>query len=773
MTMAAALTEARCLHCHSASPSGPFCCHGCEAVYGLLQESGLNRYYALRGERTLNPVGERHAHESPWREALAQQLQGEQRNFQVDIQGLQCGACVWLIEALFRRHEGGLQIQVNPALGQLACTVDSDFALEPFLEQVESFGYRLGPPNKRTSSESDGLLLRTGVAVALALNAMLLGAATYFGLEDGPLFELVENAGFVLATLSVLLCGSYFVARAYRSLRLGVLHLDLPIALGIVLAYAGSALAFFSGLTHQSYLDTLSVFVAVMLIGRFLQERLIERNRRALLEADGSSGLLARRVVAGRVELVACAELRAGDSLLVCPGEFVPVRAQVQTRAECSLDWIHGESEPRSFESGAELPAGAVNAGAQAIELVARADFARSDLETLIRGGRTVVRLAGDFWDRLARVYVLLVLAATVVGTLSWYAAGATPAKLIEIATAILIVTCPCAFGIATPLAYELAVAGLRKRGLFVREGAFFERAARIRQIVFDKTGTLTTGALELANVEVLSGLSPQQRQALYDLTARSNHPKSAAVASALRLTLSSAEVHEFAGQGLETVQGGVRYRFGSAAFACASSGARTIFAADGLPLAELLYRELARTDAEPCLRRLALAGYRLWIASGDGEERVQAMAARLGVPRERALSGLTPEGKHALLQRIDQHDTLMLGDGINDGPALTSAYCAGTPAVDRPFVPSRADFYYLSAGLAPIQLALETSRCVRGVVHHALYFAAAYNVLSVGLCIAGLMRPWLAALMMPASSLVVVAYVLASLSPRSSLWKS
>jgi P-type Cu2+ transporter len=780
-----------CTHCRSPIARGvlgEFCCSGCEAVHALLEGAGLTRYYALRGERTLTPVGAlQTAQAAPWREALAQELasQGASRHFTVDVQGLQCGACVWLLEAVFGRQPGGLQIRVNPALGQLHCAVSQSFQLEPFLQAVEGFGYRLGPEHKQASSEADALLLRTGVAVAIALNVMLLSAATYFGLDAGPLFELVQTAGFVLASLSVVLGGSYFVTRAYRGLRLGILHLDLPIALGVVLAYVGSAIAFFTDTASQSYLDTLSVFVAVMLIGRLLQERLIEKNRKALLASDGSSGLLARRIRDGRSGLVACADVRAGDTLLVCPGEFVPVSSELEVGVgDCSLEWIHGESDPRTFMAGDTIPAGAVNVCSTALRVVARADFARSDLDALLSSGaRVVSRRAGDYWDRLARIYVALVLAATAAGALAWTLAGESPSAVLQVSTAILVVTCPCAFGIATPLAYELAVAGLRRLGLFVREGSFFERAERVRRIVLDKTGTLTTGVLVLAQPEALEELTDVERQALYDLTAQSAHPKSTAVLRALaerwpELTLSGCSAHESAGHGVQCTRDGVDYRFGSAAFALAGRaasalGERVVFAVEGRALAIFSYREEARPDAESELQALAKAGYELWIASGDSARRVAAMADRLGIARNHAFGELSPEGKRQLLSRIDHSDTLMLGDGINDGLALGSAFCSGTPAIDRPFVPSRADFYYLSAGLSPVRSALRVSHVVRQVVRNALLFAAAYNVLAVALCMAGVMRPWLAALMMPASSLVVIAYAVWSLSPRSSIWKS
>jgi Cu2+-exporting ATPase len=611
---------------------------------------------------------------------------------------------------------------------------------------------------------------------------MFLGAATYLGLNQGPLHQLFQSASFATATLSALIGGSYFVERALAGVRRGVLHLDLPIAVGMGLAYLGSALSHWFGGGSAAYFDTVSVFIALMLAGRLVQERLVEQNRRQLLENDGARALIARRLRQDRTEFVPCDRIEPGDRLLICPGEIVPVSARLESEsASCSLDWITGESEPRQIEGGASLVAGAINVGASAFEAVALAPFQSSDLDLLLRSDDAAKqRLAGDFWDRTARLYVLGVLLATAGSVVLWALRGAGLVQILDVATAVLVVTCPCAFGIAVPLAYELGVAGLRARGLFVRDAGFFDRAARVRRIVFDKTGTLTTGLPELCDESALDALSAPQRVLLYSLVARSNHPKSTAVARALAARypeLAARLVHsrELPGRGLECSFEGVLYRFGDPAWALreAKAASGPVFSADGELLLELPLRELARPHAREELAELARSGYELWIASGDQGPRVARMAEALGAPADQALGDLTPQDKLALIERLDRRDTLMLGDGINDGPALSRAYCSGTPAIDRPFVPSRADFYFLTPGLGPVRLSLAVARAVRSTVHKALWFAALYNVGAVALAYAGLMRPWLAAVLMPASSVAVLLFTAHALSTRRPLWRS
>jgi Cu2+-exporting ATPase len=753
-------------------------------VHALLQSSGLDRYYQLRGDQALAPVAQStRQRDHMWLDALlAAQPETGTRRLTLDVQGIQCGACVWLISALFKRQPAALSLQLNPALGRLSCVVGSAFPLVSFVSQVEDFSYRLGPAQRELPRDRDDLLLRTGVCAALAGNTMFLGAATYLGLAEGPLHDIFQNISLATATLSALIGGSYFVARAVQGLRRGVLHLDLPIAVGMGLAYLGSVLSHWFGQDRAAYFDTVSVFIALMLLGRLLQERLIERNRRQLLENDGASSLIARRLRQGQTEFVPCALLAVGDRLLVCPGEIVPVAARLEGgSATLSFDWINGESEPQEFAPTATLAAGAINLGTSAFEAVVLAPFASSELDLLLRSDDSARRrLSGDFWDRTARIYVAAVLSATALGMLFWGLRGADLMTVLDVATAVLVVTCPCAFGIAVPLAYELGVAGLRKRGLFVRDAGFFDRAARVKRIVFDKTGTLTMGVPALSDADALARLSAHELAVLYAMVVRSNHPTSTAVARALIVhapALSALTIHttEAAGKGIHCSLNGARYRFGEASWALGQHSALSgpVFAREGKLLTHLELVEVARPRAQQELEALAREGYELWIASGDRDDRVKRLATRLGIAPDHAFGGLTPENKRALIDSLDQGDTLMLGDGINDGLALSRAHCSGTPAIDRPFVPSRADFYFLTPGLEPVRQALHVAQRVRDTVRKALWFAGLYNVGAVALAYAGLMRPWLAAVLMPASSIAVLLFTAHALSTRSKAWKS
>jgi Cu2+-exporting ATPase len=563
--------------------------------------------------------------------------------------------------------------------------------------------------------------------------------------------------------------------------------MDLPIALGVVLAYASSALAYALGQSSGAYFDTLCVFITLMLLGRFLQERVLEKNRRQLLDADGAERLLTRVQRGARVELVRCGEIVCHDTLLVAPGDLVPVDAELlDDGADCSLDWVSGEAEPRRYALGQTVPAGAFNAGRAALRLRARTDFAASPLRELIRATTwrdADAARATPWWRRFARVYVGLVLSIGGATFAAWWIGTHDPARALEVTAAVLIVTCPCAFGIATPLGYELTQAGLRRGGLFVRTAGFLDRAQDVTRVVFDKTGTLTTGALRLADEKPLAALADADAGALYDLSARSTHPKAAAVARALehlgRACLDdAARTREEPGRGVELQRAGHVYRLGApgwtAPVAVGPDGAADlVFTRDGRVLAELHCREELRPDAARELASLAAGGHELWILSGDAPERVARLAETVGVPPERALGGLDPRAKADWLAAHDHGDTLMIGDGINDAAAVEKATCSGTPAVDRPFMPARSDFYFTTPGLRPIRQALVAARALGRVTRRNLSIAVAYNLVTVSLAAAGLMSPLAVAVVMPISSLTVVVSSTWSLSARSPLWKS
>lgn len=768
-----------CEHCGTAIPPDAgiarFCCRGCEAVHNLLHEQGLARYYALAGDQ-VTAVSEPTQRSHSWLEPLlaeALAADGSVASLQLDVQGLHCAACVWLMNETWRRLDGAGDITVNPTLGTVRMHwKKGELEPEQWVKQVEAFGYQFGPARKEGSRRSVDLPVRLGISAAIAINVMLFSVSFYFGLspDDAEVFRLFTGLSFVLSTGTVLIGGWPFFQAAVRGLKSGILHLDLPIALGIVLVYAMSVvqLVTSSGRGDLAYFDTLNTFITLMLLGRFLQERMLERNRRYLLEDDGAESLLVRRLNGPRLETVKAPRVVEGDVLLVAPGDLVPVNAVLLDHAaQISTDWMTGEAAPRRVEPGAPVPAGSFNAGTRAFHVRASQDFSQSALVALLR--QPAPKTGGEakhhqLWNRLAKRWVITVLSVSTLGFLLWLPRGVDGA--VNVAVSLLVITCPCAIGIAIPLAYELVQARLRRGGFFVRATDLLDRLTEVKQLVFDKTGTLTLGRLELVNPLSLSRL---QRDVAYNLAVRSSHPVSAALVKAFEGAEydPTAVVEEVPGRGMEWKRADGTWRLGRAGWACDSKERTTALGRDGELVALLETREVLRSDARTELKKLAHEGYALWLLSGDVPSRVQALASSLGLEPTRALGGLSPEQKAQQVRELSHADALYLGDGVNDALAFEAALAAGTPAIDRPVIPSKSDFFLVGEGLAPLQTALAEAKHLRTVVRRLLTISLSYNVLAIGAALLGLMSPLAAAISMPASTLTLLLFTVSSLAPR------
>lgn len=765
--------SAACLHCGSSlrhAPSESYCCAGCKAVATLLGRAGLSRYYELGG-RDGAPVAlsDPARRDLAWLEPIEESLARASGTTRValDIQGMHCSGCVWVLGELFARHAGASQIVPDAALGRLELWVDASFPLGEFVREVESFGYLLGPPLKRPEPALDSLLVRTGVALALAANSMMFALALYVGLdeESGALRAAVQLLELVLSVLAVSVAAPVFVRGAWQGLRRGVLHLDVPIALGMLLALAGSVWAYFAR-DGVSYGDSVAVFAALMLVGRFIQRRALAHTRDRLLASEGGDGLYARRLADGQVHRVRASALREGDALLVPPGEVMAVDARLcDDTAEVSLDWIDGESASRVFYQHDVIPAGAFNVSSQALRAEAATDWAESPLPALLgRASRhdDEDAISGSpLWDRVARLYAGAVLLLASGALLGWFLVSGDLGLALQIAVAVLVVTCPCGLGIASPLAYRLAATRLRRAGLFLRRERALDRACEVREVILDKTGTVTTGSPEVEDPSVFERLGQVERAQLENLVARSAHPKSAAVRRALGDVIrvdDTTAVREVAGCGLEGQHGAQLYRLGAPAWAApdeAPTGAELVFARDGRVLLAITTREAMRPDASREIARLEAMGHQVSLLSGDAPARVTAIASTLGLALERARGGASPQDKARVIESYPR--ALFVGDGINDGLAAERAYVSGTPAVDRPFLPARTDFFFVTPGIAPIRELLETATQLRTVVRRNLMFTLTYNVAAVLVALAGLAPPWVAAVAMPTSSLAVV----------------
>lgn len=751
-------TEDSCLHC-SAPLQGisiigeAFCCQGCQMVYQLLHQEGLDRFYDL-ADSGLPPVEHKEdlgADSFAWldgREGAGLLVLG--------VQGVHCSACVWLFQEVFEKEAGAREILVNPTMGEVQFDYDpKQFELKPFLKKMEAFGYRFGERREAQKRASQALLWRVGVSIALSMNVMMLTISFYFGLNPSEeLYDTFSWVAFGLTTLNVLIGGWPFLRSALILIRLRALHLDLPIALGILFSYFGSSISFFWGDSEQVFFDSLSVFISLMLLGRFVQNRSLENNRQKILQDQKDMYWTCLRMVeegeSKRTETVTVQDLQIGERLLVPMGSVIPVAMVLDSveRARLNLAWMTGESELVSLSRGTIIRAGAINQTGHSIEGIITEVWDDSELQALLHrtpssDGRTDV----PAWFRpILAWYVPIVLLLAMLGFLLWLPEGWQ--KSTEIVTALLIVTCPCAFGIAMPLAKELAILRLRQRGVFVQSAKFLAECNQIEQIVFDKTGTLTLSGLELENPEALDSLTSEQELALFTMVAQSTHPKSKAIERHLKtLLFLQGNVEEEIGTGLRLGKWSVE-----------KSEEDTVFLENGQKLCAFQFKEKPRGDLSNLLRELKIRGKEMVILSGDRQEKVEKLLQDSGLDGITAIGALSPTEKATWIKEHNPDKTLMVGDGLNDSPAFEQAALTVTPASHLAELLSRSDLYFLGENISSILLAIDWGAQTQRAQKRAFTMALGYNIFVIILCFMGWMTPLFAAVAMPLSSIFIVS---------------
>ncbi len=765
-----------CRHCgapllDAQMKSSGFCCAGCAYVYRLVHEHGLASYYRLKDEVTAPAdAAVFQPRDYGWLETAQQdaesivpasdQTRQNIPELTLDVQGISCVGCVWLIERVFQQQPGARDIVVNAQYGTMRLRwTRGEFSTAGFARKLQTFGYLAGPTGiAAPEPESRGLVKRIGLCAAFAMNVMLFAFPAYFGMERtyeyARLFGLLT---LMFGTLSFLVGGTYFLNRAFRALREGAMHIDLPIAIGILGAYLGSLYGWLAGEDRFVYFDFVATFILLMLIGRWAQVAAIERNQRRLLSQQPKPTRI--RLLDGTN--LESEKLSAGQVMLLAPGQTVPVESRLLAEeALFSLASINGEAEPRTFRSGQRVPAGAVSLSRGEFQLVALQGWSESLLAQLLapseRGSERHL-----FLEKIVRGYLIGILAIALLAGLGWWFATGEAVRTLAVVTAVLVVSCPCAIGLAFPLADEMATVALRRRGVFVRAADLWTKLSRVRKLVFDKTGTLTLETPVLQNPEAISALDASARAALLALVHDNPHPISQCLLEHLlmlgRDEPLAGDVTEVIGQGLEIGA----WSLGRAGWReTEPAGAETVLARDGEVVARFRFADTARPDARMELAALRARGLDAFILSGDGNAKVSKLAAELALPGDHACGELTPQAKADWIAMHAANDALMLGDGANDSLAFDRALCRGTPVIHRGVLERKADFYYLGRGIGGLRALFEIDSIRRRTQISILIFSVAYNLLAVGLAIAGRMNPLVAAVLMPINSLLTLLLV-------------
>jgi len=784
-----------CAHCGSPVENSeqdgplPFCCQGCRTIHSAIHAAGLQAFYEGRDRPGTAPP--RKASQG------YQELDGpgvEQREYpdgtraaQLFIEGIHCASCVWLLESLPKACRGVRAARLDFGRSLLDVRWDpAKTTLAAIARAVDGLGYvpHVSGAQHETGGVERSLMLRLGVAGAIAGNVMLMAFSLYSGADsalDGQYARLFRWASFGLALPSVAYCALPFYRGAWAALRARTASMDLPIAVGISVGFSSGAVNTLRG-DGEIYFDTITTLIFLLLVGRWLTAR---QHRRAATTVDFTRALApstARVLKDGEMREIRAEAVDPGNLVEVRAGERVPVDGRVE-RGESSVDvrLLTGESSAQDVKAGDRVYAGTDNLAGS---LVVRAERTGAStrigqlIEAMERAHRErapIVKAA----DRIAGRFVLAVLALAVVTLGLWWSTD--PALALNHAVALLVVTCPCALGMATPLAVSVALSRAARRGILLKNGEVLEALARPAELLFDKSGTLTAGRPEVVIWQGTDAVGRRVSRAEKGC----DHPLARAFQRAFPEAPRDADtadsVERFTGAGLRAHVDGkilvvgkpalltslgidVPSAFATAALAHAGSGLTPVLIAeDGEVVALAAFGDALRSDADTSLRSLKELGYPITVLSGDHPLVVERVCRTLPVLVSQG--GMTPEQKlAAVTSRIrDGRSVVMVGDGVNDAAAMSAATVGFAVHGGAEASLLAAGGFATEPGVRPVLEAIVGARHTLRVIHRGIAFSLAYNAVGVALAMGGLLSPLWAAVLMPLSSLTVVTSALRS----------
>ena len=790
-----------CFHCGEEVPPGShyevsisgapraMCCAGCQAVAQAIVDGGLESFYEHRTGPSRRPEDllpdqlrrfDLYDQEK-LQQSFVEREDAVMRSASLILEGITCAACVWLSERHVRELEGVAEFSVNYSTHRARVRWDDNqIHLSDILRAIAAIGYVAHPfdPGRQESlqkKEKARALRRLAIAGLGAMQVMMLAVPLYAGEGtdmDPGMRAFLRWVSFVLTVPVVFYSAQEFFRGAWRDFKLRRPGMDVPVSLAIGGAFSASVWSTLTG-GVDVYFDSVCMFTFFLLTSRYLEMNARHRAGQAAEELVRLLPATATRISDGTESVVAVAELVPGDRVRIRPGETVPADGVIVAgRSSVDESLLTGESLPRVREPGESLIGGSVN-----VESPLEMSVTGVGDDTVVSG---VVRLLdraqaekprmAQLADRVAGWFVVGVLAIAA-GVATWWWLH-DPSRAFAVTLSVLVVTCPCALSLATPVAVTAAAGALTRRGLLITRGHALETLARATHMEFDKTGTLTRGLLTLEEVRPREGCASERALALAAALERhSEHPVAQVLAAAGGETLKAVDVTASPGEGVEGVIEGVRYRIGSPRFAGGLSGATVPPPREGGTLVALgdeagivatfeLQDEL-RGDASETVGDLRGLGLKIGLLSGDAEPAVRRVAEQLGV--DEYIAGALPEDKLAHIRRLQDSGAVvaMVGDGVNDAPVLAGSNVSVAMGSGAQIAHASADLVMLSERLGHLAEGVSMARRTVKVIRQNLTWAVMYNFTAIPLAAAGLVAPWMAAIGMSASSLVVVVNAL------------
>jgi len=774
-----------------------FCCAGCMAVSEIIGQSGLSSYYRQRELPAIKPDSDVSANAQNFagfdhasvQAGWVQRLDEKTCEATFLLIGINCGACVWLIETYLQKMAGVQSSQINFTSNQMRLVWDPQLVkVSEIMQAVTRIGYQAQPYTREAryqllDQQRNQLLKRLGVAAALGMQVMVLSVALY----SGEWFGIDENIATFLRRVSLLLIlpilfysAKPFFKGAISSLRSGRAGMDVPISLGILLAFLASLWATVEN-SGEVYFDSIAMFVFFILGARYIELNTRIRGSRAMEPLTSAVPVVADHIVdenSNNTQRIPVTELQSDDLVLVKPGSVIPVDGQiVEGTSSFNESLLSGESHPLVKRVGETVIAGSIN-----VEQVVTIRVSHTGDQTVLSSIQRLADKAAmekpritQFAESIAGWFIatVLLIALLLVGSGIF---GDNPGWL-ETTIAVLIVSCPCALSLATPLALSAGSNAMIVKGLFVARQHSLETLAKVNHIVFDKTGTLTNGELSLVRVQALAGPDAEQCTAIASaLESQSDHP----IAQSFRLNTqttkipAASDLKNFAGAGVSGKVGNASYYLGSFEFLkeqnsrlhIDSTFLRDWYQEDKICilladqdqlLAAFMFSDEIKPGAIKLIDYMHHQGVNTTLISGDRRQLVEHVAQQLGI--DSVYAECRPQQKAEVLEQlIDAGDIVaMVGDGINDAPALSLAHLSVAVARDINLSSVNADMVMMNPHIEALISAVDQARQTLSVIRQNVIWALLYNFSAIPLAIMGLVPPWLAAIGMSLSSVVVV----------------
>lgn len=774
----------KCYHCGDECGLHPivedqknFCCDGCVSVFRILNENNLCEFYDYQDSdavktRTAFVKGKYlYLDDDKIQRQLLRYRDEDQAVVKFYIPAIHCSACIWLLENLNRIHPDVGNVQVNfPKKEAIIQFKISQLSLKELVELMASIGYEplisLSSGQKEKKRGNRSLYYRLGVAGFCFGNIMLLSFPEYLGAElyNEDYLRVFPYLNLFLALPVLLYSSTIYLRSAWKGLKSKMLNIDVPIAIGIIVLFGRTAYEILTE-TGAGYADSLAGLIFFLLIGRWFQQRTYES---LSFDRDYAAyfPLGVTQLDNGNEKGIALNDIREGMRLLIRNNDLIPADSiLVSGHGRIDYSFVTGESDTQSREPGSLLYAGGRQQGAP-IEIVVEKRADQSYLTSLWhqRSEAPVEDGIASVAEHVSRRFTIILLSISAVAAAVWLAID--PSRAAFVVTSILIVACPCALALSVPFAYGTALRVMAAQGAWLRSSIVIEKFRNVRHIIFDKTGTLTVahnGEPEWNGRE----LTPEERNALYNTVRSSSHPLSRSIQQAMKNEASAAVTayNETAGEGIEASINGIHLRVGSASFTSAetpnNTATRVFVQINGLVAGYFMFTRPFRSDLSPAINSLQQSGYQMHVVSGDShrdEQRIRELFGNNVIARY----GCGPDEKEQYVEHLQTQGerVAMIGDGLNDAAAIRRADLGISVAEDAWHFTPASDVIVRANGLHRLPQHFKFAHSVQTIVKWSYVISLTYNLTGIGFALTGNLTPLVAAVLMPLSSITVVAFV-------------